>query len=144
VAGAEDTVEETTGLRQIGEVAELAGLSLRTVRYYEEMELVAPHTRTEGGFRLYTDEQIERLQLIKRMKPLGFTVQEMRDLLDARDTLRLPEASDADREAARERLSQFAGTAAERSDELRRKAENAAELVEQLRGESRRRRKARR
>jgi DNA-binding transcriptional MerR regulator len=142
VAGTDDTLEVAPGLRQIGEVAELAGLSLRTVRYYEEMELVAPQARTEGGFRLYTDEQIERLKWIKRMKPLGFTVQEMRDLLDARDTMRRADASDEECDAARAQLSAFTHVAAERCEELRRKAESADELVAQLRRESRRRRKS--
>ncbi len=62
-------------MHQIGEVAERVGLSLRTVRYYEEMGLIPPQQRTGGGFRLYTDENIERLLLIKQMKPLGFSVQ---------------------------------------------------------------------
>src|SRR5918998_1387515 len=74
-------------LLQIGEVAERTGLSLRTIRYYEEMELVVPETRTDGGFRLYTTDHLQRLALIRRMKPLGFTLQEMRELLDARDRL---------------------------------------------------------
>jgi len=143
VAGPEDIAQqEAGGLRQIGEVAERAGLSLRTVRYYEEMELVAPAKRTEGGFRLYTDEQIERLQWIKRMKPLGFTVQEMRELLDARDALRRDDADEDEQAAARERLSAFARAAAERCEDLRRQVENADALVAQLRRESRRRRKS--
>jgi DNA-binding transcriptional MerR regulator len=133
------SVEDTGILFQIGEVAERAGLSLRTVRYYEEMALVVPETRTEGGFRLYTEEQIQRLLLIKRMKPLGFSVQEMRELLDARDALR----TDRDEEAAREHLAQFARAAAERANDLRRKADAGDELVQQLRRERRRPRSAR-
>ncbi len=57
-----------------GEVAEPIGLSLRTTRYYEEMELVSPEKRTEGGFRLYSENELERLHLIKRTKPLGVTI----------------------------------------------------------------------
>lgn len=75
------------GLHQIGEVAEQLGISLRTVRYYEEMGLITPAERTDGGFRLYSSDEIARLELIKEMKPLGFTVQEMRALLDAKDAL---------------------------------------------------------
>ncbi len=74
-------------LLQIGEVAERTGLSLRTIRYYEEMDLVVPDTRTDGGFRLYTEDHLHRLALIRRMKPLGFTRREMRELLEARDRL---------------------------------------------------------
>ena len=87
----------TDRLLQIGQVAERIGLSLRTVRYYEEMGLLPPAQRSEGGFRLYTDEHVDRLQLIKGMKPLGFSVQEMRELLDARDVLRNGAAAEDDR-----------------------------------------------
>lgn len=59
------------GLRhmQIGEVSERTELSLRTIRYYEEVELVVPTARSTGGFRLYTEADIARLTLVKRMKP---------------------------------------------------------------------------
>ena len=118
---------------QIGEAAERAELSLRSVRYYEEMGLVAPESRTPGGFRLYTDEHVLRLQLIRRMKPLGFTLQEMRALLDARDAVRL----DVGDEAARERLAGFARDAAQRAEDLAAKAQRGKQLVEVLDRESR-------
>jgi DNA-binding transcriptional MerR regulator len=69
-------------LLQIGEVAERAGLSLRTVRYYEEVGLVVPSTRTGGGFRLYSDRDLQRLLLVKRMKGLRLSLEEMRELAD--------------------------------------------------------------
>lgn len=69
-------------LVQIGQVAERTGLSLRTIRFYEENGLVVPTARTEGGFRLYSAEDIDRLEVIMRMKPLGFSLEEMADLLD--------------------------------------------------------------
>jgi len=72
---------------QIGEVAQQTGLSLRTIRYYEEMGLVVPSARTSGGFRLYTDTDVARLQVIKRMKPLDFTLEETKELLDILDGL---------------------------------------------------------
>lgn len=68
-------------LLQIGEVAEQVGLSLRTVRYYEEVGLVSPSARSEGGFRLYSDEDVSKLALVKRMKPLGLTLEEMGELV---------------------------------------------------------------
>lgn len=71
----------------IGEVVERTGLSHRTIRYYEEMGLIRPSARTDGGFRLYEEADIERLLLIKPMKPLGFTVEEVGQLLDALDAL---------------------------------------------------------
>ena len=68
-------------LMQIGQVAERTGLSLRTIRFYEENGLVIPTARSEGGFRLYSKNDVSRLDVIKRMKPLGFTLEEMQELL---------------------------------------------------------------
>lgn len=68
-------------LVQIGQVAERTGLSLRTIRFYEENGLVIPTARSDGGFRLYSDDDVARLRVIMRMKPLGFTLEEMRELL---------------------------------------------------------------
>jgi MerR family copper efflux transcriptional regulator len=72
---------------QIGEVAAQTGLSLRTIRYYEEMGLVVPSARSTGGFRLYTDTDVARLQVVKRMKPLDFSLGEMKDLMSTIDAL---------------------------------------------------------
>ncbi|SDT03407.1 MerR family transcriptional regulator [Microbacterium paraoxydans] len=76
-----------TALR-IGEVAEQTSLSLRTLRHYEEIGLVAPSARTEGGFRLYSEQDVARLMIVRRMKPLGYTLEEMRALLDVVDAIR--------------------------------------------------------
>ena len=74
---------ETSDLVHIGAVAERTGLSLRTLRHYDEVALVQPSGRTEGGFRLYSAQDVDRLLLIRRMKPLGFTLEEMAALLTA-------------------------------------------------------------
>ena len=103
------------GFLQIGEVAERAALSLRTVRYYEEQGLVRPARRSDGGFRLYTEEQVQRLLLIKQMKPLDFTVEQMRELLAARDAL----AADPADAAARATVAAFAEDVAARVVKLR-------------------------
>jgi len=87
-------------LTQIGEVAERTGLSLRTIRYYEEVGLVVPSARSQGGFRLYTDPDVQRLLTIKRMKPLELTLEQMRELLDILDRL-APGASLGKRERTR-------------------------------------------
>jgi DNA-binding transcriptional MerR regulator len=124
-------------LHQIGEVAERVGLSLRTVRYYEEMGLAVPSRRTDGGFRLYTDRDIERLAFIKQMKPLGFSVQEMRELLDARDRLAGGEGD----EASVETLSAFVARSAEECERLRSQLDHAQQFCDQLRREVRRARR---
>jgi DNA-binding transcriptional MerR regulator len=72
---------------QIGAVAERVGLSLRTIRFYEETGIVMPSARSAGGFRLYTEADIDRLVQVKAMKPLGFSLEETRELMDLRDRL---------------------------------------------------------
>lgn len=106
----------TDELRQIGQVATLIGLSLRTIRYYEEVGLIAPQ-RTSGGFRLYSRREIERLELIMCMKPLEFTLVEMGDLLDARDKHSDPDPTV--RSEAAGRLAMFTALAADRCARLR-------------------------
>ena len=120
---------------QIGDVAEQTGLSLRTIRYYEEAGLVAPSQRTTGGFRLYLDADIERLELIKQMKPLGFSLVEMRDALTALDTLERP-AGEADLDAARAEVRRFAEAADTRCERLRTQLDHAASLSTALRRRS--------
>jgi DNA-binding transcriptional MerR regulator len=104
---------------QIGDVAERTGLSLRTIRWYEEVGLVPPSARTSGGFRLYTDADIERLELVKRMKPLDFTLEEMRDLLTTVDQLDDPSTPAAACTALRERLGMYGELASQRVEALR-------------------------
>ncbi len=101
-------------LRQIGEVVDTVGLSLRTVRFYEEAGLVIPVARTAGGFRLYDDESIARLRLIMQMKPLGFTLDEMRLLIEARDRIDAPDLDGPTRAALLGRLEMFAAAAKEK------------------------------
>ncbi len=114
----------------IGEVAERVGLSLRTVRYYEEQGLFAPAGRTDGGFRLYTEDQVGRLLLIKQMKPLGFTVAQMCELLAATD--RLDDEEAAGREAARALIDSYAADAAARCEHLRDQLARAEEFAAHL------------
>jgi DNA-binding transcriptional MerR regulator len=71
---------------QIGEVAERTGVTQRTLRFYEEKGLLKPPTRMEGGFRLYSEEDIERVEQIKRLQQLlGFTLAEIKEMVDAEE-----------------------------------------------------------
>lgn len=121
---------------QIGEVAERTGLSLRTIRYYEEVGLAVPSARSQGGFRLYTEPDVERLELIKRMKPLGFQLEEMRDLLAILDPQ--PGAPQLDDPTAR--LAEFSATAEQACAQLRTKLQAAEEFAATLQARLRPRR----
>jgi MerR family copper efflux transcriptional regulator len=116
---------------KIGEVAERTGLSLNTLRHYDEVGLVAPSARSGGGFRLYSEEDVERLLLIRRMKPLGFSVEEMRDLLVTVDSLE--QASGDEKEKLLAHVRDFAATARQRRDKLARQLAMADDFIEVLR-----------
>lgn len=77
-------------LMHIGQVADRLGLSLRSIRYYEETGLVTPSGRTPGGFRQYSEADVQRLLLIMQMKPLDYSLDEMRSLLTVLDRLGTP------------------------------------------------------
>ena len=66
----------------IGDVAERVGLTPRTIRYYEDIGLLASVRRVEGGRRVYTDDDLRRLKFIKRLKVLGLSLDEMKELED--------------------------------------------------------------
>lgn len=111
----------------IGELAERTGLSQRTIRHYDEVGILTP-ARTDGGFRLYRRADEERLLLIRRMKPLGYTLDEMRELLEVVDAL-LADPVDA---AARTRLDDVRAEAAARRATLAAQVAAADEFLERL------------
>lgn len=73
----EDTRETFTS---IGDLAQKLDMSQRTIRYYEEIGLLNSIKRVEGGRRIYTDTDLRRLKLIKRLKIMGMTLSEMQEL----------------------------------------------------------------
>jgi MerR family copper efflux transcriptional regulator len=115
------------GFLQIGEVAERVGLSLRTVRHYEEVGLFSPSGRSQGGFRLFSEADVERLRVLKGLKPTGLSLDEMRELME------LINAGNeiGDQRALAEGLERYRDRADARIAELER---HVAE-VRQLRGE---------
>src|SRR3989304_3090422 len=71
---------------QIGEVADRTGVTQRTLRFYEERGLLKAPSRMEGGFRLYSEEDIERVEQIKRLQNLlGLTLAEIKDMVEAEE-----------------------------------------------------------
>ena len=73
-------------LLRIGDVAKKTGITLRTLRYYEELHLIEPDNRTKGNFRLYHPNVIQRVQFINSLKKLDFTLEEIRDVLGTADS----------------------------------------------------------
>ncbi len=74
------------GYLQIGEAATRADVTQRTLRYYEEKGLLTPPTRMEGGFRLYSPEDMERVRRIKELRDLlGFSLADIKEMLEAED-----------------------------------------------------------
>jgi DNA-binding transcriptional MerR regulator len=70
-----------SGALRIGEVAARSGVSIDTVRYYERRRLLPAAPRTEGGYRLFTPEAVERVRFIKQAQELGFSLDEIGELL---------------------------------------------------------------
>lgn len=66
---------------QIGKVSKQTGLSIDAIRFYEKQRLLNRPPRSEGGFRLFSAEDIERIQFIRRAQQLGFSLPEIRELL---------------------------------------------------------------
>ncbi len=66
----------------VSEVAEMAGVSVRTLHHYDEIELLVPRGRTDAGYRLYDDDDLLRLQQILLGRELGLTLEEIRRSLD--------------------------------------------------------------
>lgn len=69
----------------IGMVAEQSGLSRQAIRYYEKEGLLAPPTRTEANYRVYSEGALDRLRFIGHARQWGFTLDEIRDLLLLQD-----------------------------------------------------------
>lgn len=69
---------------RIGELARLANVTPDTIRYYEKQQMIDHEVRTEGGFRLYTDHDLQRLRFIRYARQLGFTLDSIRELLSIR------------------------------------------------------------
>lgn len=123
---------------RIGEAALRTELSVRTVRHYHDVGLVEPSARSVGGFRLYTEADVQRLLVIRRMRPLGFSLAQMKRLLDALDVFRggadAADATDAQREHSRAVLTQCWEQTRDSAARLRRHLAYADELTELLAG----------
>lgn len=118
----------------IGEVAARTELSLRSLRHWDEVGLLVPSGRSEGGFRLYTESDVETIMTIRRMKPLGFSLEEMKDAVADVEALRDPATDPATTDAARARLALVREEAVVRRAKLERQLAMADEFIGLLDG----------
>jgi len=104
---------------QIGDVAALTGLTQRTLRYYEELQLFDPPTRLAGGFRLYSPTDVARLRHILRLKGLlNFSLAEVKAILSAEEVQTRAPVDPSDAAGVRRRLAQLDHVIANTSGQL--------------------------
>lgn len=97
---------------KVHEIADIAGISVRTLHYYDEIGLLIPTEKTEAGYRLYNDDDIIKLQQILMLKELGFPLKQIKNL-STRNVLSDQKVLIAQRtvlEKKRERLNQIIAT----------------------------------
>ncbi|MBE9041525.1 MerR family transcriptional regulator [Oscillatoriales cyanobacterium LEGE 11467] len=93
-----------SNLMRIGELAQQTGLSIRTLHYYDEINLLSPQHRTSAGHRLYGEAEIARLQQILSLRQLGFSLDEIRECLESPE-FSLPKVIDLHRHRLREQMA---------------------------------------
>lgn len=65
----------------IGAAAKLSGVNAKTIRYYEQVGLIPPASRTQSGYRQYTEQAVQTLRFVERARSLGFAVEDVATLL---------------------------------------------------------------
>ncbi|GAA3400946.1 MerR family transcriptional regulator [Pseudarthrobacter polychromogenes] len=123
------TARTGTSTMHIGELAERTGLSLRTIRHYDDVGLLPATARTEGGFRVYSEDDVERLMVIKQMKPLGFSLEEMADILELFSSQEAGAAGNA-----KAKLAAYLEKAVAERAKMARNLAQADQLIERLSG----------
>jgi MerR family transcriptional regulator, copper efflux regulator len=124
---AQSTVTDRAPLLRVGDIAKATGKTVRAIHLYEELGLLEPATRSSGGFRLFDASAVERVRWIDSLHGLGFSLQEMREVLQNWWTSEQGPAAMADlRTLFRRKL-------ADTRDAIHRHQNLAAELEEGLR-----------
>lgn len=78
----EATATGRAALLRVGDIARLSGKTVRAIHLYEELGLLKPATRSSGGYRLFDESAVERVRWIDSLHGLGFSLQEMREVLE--------------------------------------------------------------
>ena len=128
-----DSASERDDARyQIGEVADRTGVTQRTLRFYEEKGLLTPSERMEGGFRLYSESDIARIESIKQQQSLlGLSLAEIKEMVDAEQLLeqiRTTRRPDRDLSARRKRVQQVLDALTSQREIVAHKTEQLNEL----------------
>ena len=121
---------------QIGEVAERTGVTQRTLRFYEEKGLLKPPTRLEGGFRLYSEDDVRRVEQIKQLQSLlGFTLAEIKEMVEAeevKEQLRAEYRPEADLAERKERIARAMELTERQYAVIRQKVDGLLEMKSHL------------
>lgn len=104
---------------------------MRSLRHWEEVGLLRPSGRSEGGFRLYTEADVEKILVIRRMKPLGFTLEQMSAAMRDIEVLRDHDAEER-HDRARARLTAIVAEAGDRRAKLENQLAMADEFIREL------------
>lgn len=113
----------------IGKIAKACGISVETIRFYEREGLLAEPARTASGYRIYPERTVKRLRFITRSKALGFTLAEIRNLLD------LSDKKDTDKSAVKALAEKKLALVTQRIADLKRIRTALSELSESCPGE---------
>jgi DNA-binding transcriptional MerR regulator len=121
---------------QIGEVAERTGVTQRTLRFYEEKGLLRPPTRMEGGFRLYSEDDVSRVDHIRRLQDLlGITLAGIKEMVEAEEVLSELKAQyrpDSDISEKKRQLQKAIEVVSRQHGIVSQKAEQMSEMKSQL------------
>ena len=121
---------------QIGEVAERTGVTQRTLRFYEEKGLLRPPTRMDGGFRLYSEDDVTRVEHIRQLQNLlGVTLAEIKEMVDAEEVLQELKAQyrpEADVSEKKRQLQKAIDVVTRQHGIVSQKAEQMSEMKTQL------------
>lgn len=132
----ENIIDDNTRY-QIGEVAEKTGVTQRTLRFYEEKGLLKPPERMDGGFRLYSDHDVKRIEFIKRLQDLlGFTLSEIKEMVQAEELRQqIVDTFRPDRElpARKQRTEQIIDALERQLTVVDRKVQQLTEMQKELR-----------
>jgi Cu(I)-responsive transcriptional regulator len=119
------------GLHNIGEAAQLSGVSAKMIRHYESIRLIPEAGRSVAGYRLYSDADLHRLRFIKRSRSLGFSIKQIETLLGLWDN-RSRESAEVKRLAL-----DHAAELAEKVREMQTMQRTLEELARQCHGDER-------